>query len=183
MRLLCDQRGATIVEFAMIVLPFFALLIAILQATATATAFAQQTLETASEKTVRQLLTGQAQGAKLTKPQFKQVLCTQLPSFMTCDNVLIDVRNVGSFGDIDRLPKGVEDDRSGGVIDATKFDPGLSEAIVVVHVMYAWNVTSGPLGFNIATMSGGRRLLSAVSVFKSRRSKKRGHQLSVAART
>lgn len=34
-------------------------------------------------------------------------------------------------------------------------------------MMYLWDTQKGPLGFDLSTLSGGKRLLIATSVFKT----------------
>ncbi len=53
-----DRRGATAIEFALIALPFFALMMAILETFLTF--FASQTIETAVNRGARLIRTGQA---------------------------------------------------------------------------------------------------------------------------
>ena len=160
-----DTRGATAIEFAMIVAPLFAIIIAILQVTLTF--FAQQNLETASEKAVRKLMTGAAQSSGMTQAQFKSLVCAGLPSFMKCSNVMVDVRTADAFSSATLAPPTITFDSSGNPTNVWSYSPGTSNQITIVQVMYVWNVQKGPLGFDISTMSSGKRLLRATSVFKT----------------
>ncbi|RIA36682.1 Flp pilus assembly protein TadG [Hephaestia caeni] len=159
-----DTRGATIIEFAIVALPFIALLIAILQTSLVF--FAQQTLETTSEETARQLVTGAAQKAGMSKSDFKEAACENLPSFMSCDNLMIDVQTVDSFADADTKAPALQYDSDGKVENNWKFEPGGAGSIVVMRTMYLFPVIGGPFGFDLSN-SGDRRLLIATSVFKS----------------
>jgi Flp pilus assembly protein TadG len=67
-RLARDTRGATIVEFAIVALPFFAILFAVLSASLTF--FAQQSVETVTATLGRSLLTGETRAGTMTKAQF-----------------------------------------------------------------------------------------------------------------
>lgn len=165
-RLARDTRGATIVEFAMVVAPLMALLVAILETSLTF--FAQQTLDTTAEKSVRQLMTGTAQASGMSAAQFKTAVCTNLPAFMKCSRVMVDVQQVGtSFAAADPTAPTITFDSSGNPNNSFKFSPGGPGQITVVKIMYIWPVVGGPLGFNIATLSNGARLLMATSVFKT----------------
>ncbi|MEO5865660.1 MAG: TadE/TadG family type IV pilus assembly protein [Sphingomonas sp.] len=152
-------------EFALIIVPLAALMIAILQTSLAF--FAQQTLETTAEKSVRQLMTGQAQQANMTQAQFKTLVCSKLPSFMTCSNVIVDVQSAASFGAVSTAPPTLTYDASGNITNSWKYTPGGAGAINVAKIMYIWSVQSGPLGFDISTMSSGKRLLIATAVFKT----------------
>ncbi|MBB4154243.1 Flp pilus assembly protein TadG [Sphingomonas jinjuensis] len=160
---MADKSGATIVEFAIVSIPFFALLIAILQTSLVF--FAQQALDTASEKAVRILVTGSAQKSGMTAAQFKTQACTSLPTFMQCANLIVDVQSAAQFSSIDTSTPTITYDSSGKPVSA--FDPGDSSEITIVRLMYIWNVAPGPLGFDLSTLSRGKRLMVSTQVFKS----------------
>src|SRR3546814_17698957 len=65
-----DTRGATIIEFAIVAMPFIVLLIAILQTSLVF--FAQQLLEPTAEDPSRVLLTNQAQKAGTSQADFQR---------------------------------------------------------------------------------------------------------------
>src|SRR5688572_28492747 len=90
--ILRDRRGGVIVEFAAVAAPFFALIIANL-VTALAM-FSQQVLDTTTEKMSRRLMTGQEQQAGTTKAAFKTAVCSDLPTLMICDRVMVNVTKV-----------------------------------------------------------------------------------------
>ncbi len=160
-----DRRGVTIIEFAFVAGPLMALIAAILQTSLVF--FAQQNLETASEKAVRQLVTGNLQNASTTQAQFKTLVCSKLPSFMKCANVMVDVQSGTSFSSISTVTQPITYDGAGNPTNAWKYQPGGAGQITVVKIMYIWNVEKGPLGFDLSTMSSARRLLVSTSVFKS----------------
>ncbi|CAN5407388.1 pilus assembly protein [soil metagenome] len=163
--LLADQRGATIVEFAFVAAPLIALLMAIL---VTSTVyFAQEGLETATEATSRVLMTGQAQSGGYSATQFKQVACNALPSFMNCANLLVDVESASSFSAVNTAAPTITFDSHGNVSNSFAYTPGNAGDIVVIRLMYIWKVPTGPLGFNLATLGNGQRLLMATSVAKT----------------
>jgi len=68
-RLLRDERGAALLEFALVGSVFLALLFGSLQIALIF--FAQQSLETSAEVTTREIMTGQVQHANMTTAQFK----------------------------------------------------------------------------------------------------------------
>ncbi|MCU6452713.1 pilus assembly protein [Sphingomonas sp. A2-49] len=160
-----DRRGSAIVQFAIISIPFFALIIAVFQITTTF--LAQLALETAGDKAVRQLLTGEGQQAGTSQEQFQTLVCSKLPGLMTCRNVYIDVRNASSFAAAStaRLPFTVGAD--GRPIQTLSFAPAPPGQITIARVMYVWSVQAGPLGLDLANLGSNRRLLTATSVFKT----------------
>jgi Flp pilus assembly protein TadG len=158
-----DVRGATLVEFGFVITPFAALMVAILQTSLTF--FAQQNLETAAEKSVRQLMTGQAQRASMTQAQFKALVCTKIPTFMQCSKVIVDVQQASSFATISTAPPTITYDGSGNANQGA-YTPGIGGTINIVKIMYIWDEQKGPLGFDLSTMSSGKRLLITTSVFR-----------------
>lgn len=159
-----DRRGNVVVEFALVVTPLVAMMIAILQTSFVY--FAQQSLETVAERSVRQLVTGAAQKAGLSKDAFKTSVCGNLPPLLKCANVMVDVRTVSAFSGASVSAPTLSLDATGNVTNTWSYQPGTAGTITVVTVMYIWTTQKGPLSFDLSNMSGDRRLLYATSVFK-----------------
>lgn len=160
-----DRRGATIIEFAIVAAPFVALIMAVLQTSLVF--FSQQALETSAERTARQLMTGQAQTSGTSQASFKTTACNNLPGFMKCANLMIDVQNADNFSSVDTSMPTLTYDSSGNVTNSWKFSPGGAGSIVIMRTMYQLPVVSGPLGFDLSNMGSNKRLLIATSVFKT----------------
>ncbi|WP_298673428.1 TadE/TadG family type IV pilus assembly protein [uncultured Sphingomonas sp.] len=163
--LIRDRRGATILEFAAVAAPFIALVLAILQTALVF--FSQQALETSAERTARQLITGAAQSGGMTPTAFKAAACANLPAFMKCANLMIDVQNASSFAAVNVSAPALTYDSNGNVTNTWGFSPGGAGSIVVMRTMYRLPVVGAPLGFNLSNMAGSQRLLIATSVFKT----------------
>ena len=162
---LTDERGAAIIEFAMIAPALLALILAVLQISLIF--FAQQTLESAAEVTARNLVTGDAQTKNLSKTAFKAVACKTLPVFMSCGSLIVDVQTANDFGDVDTGMPDLTYDSKGNLSNSGLYATGDAGDIVVMRLMYPFPVVSAPFGFNMANMSGSKRLLLATSVFKT----------------
>jgi Flp pilus assembly protein TadG len=162
-RLLNDDSGVSIIQFAIVAPAFIALMIAIIQ---TALVYlAQGGLETAAEQSGRLLMTGQAQTAKLTAVQFKNAACNYLPPFMNCSNLQVDVRSQMSLSGADTGSSSLYDSNNALTL---QYDPGTQGAIVVVRLLYSWPTVPGPFGFTLANQTGSNiRLLMATSVLKT----------------
>jgi Flp pilus assembly protein TadG len=158
-----DRRGATIIEFAIVALPFIALLIATLQTSLVF--FAQQTLETVSEETSRQILTGAVRSSNTGQDAFHQLACDNLPSYMNCADLMVDVQTASSFADVDTSTPSLYD--KDGKPKTWDFNTGGAGDIVVMRTMYLLPVVGGPLGFNLANADGSHRLLIATAVFRT----------------
>lgn len=158
-----DRSGATIIEFAVVAAPFIALMLATIQTSLVF--FAQQTLETVSEETSRQILTGVVRNSNTSKDDFHEIACKNLPAYMSCANLMVDVQTADSLGDVDTSTPSIYD--KDGNPKTWQFDTGTAGSIVVMRTMYLFPVIGGPLGFNLANMQGSRRLLVATAVFQT----------------
>jgi Flp pilus assembly protein TadG len=162
-RLLRQEDGATAIEFGMVAAPFLALIFAIMETGIIF--FAGQTLETAAADSARLIMTGQAQSRNLTAATFKTEVCNRIYALFDCaGGMKVDVRTFASFGAA-TAPRPV--DASGNFVDNFTYSPGAAGDIVVVRLMYQWPIYVSLLGFNLADISGGKRLLMATSVFRN----------------
>jgi Flp pilus assembly protein TadG len=159
-----EEDGATMVEFALVAAPFFALMYAIMETALVF--FASQTLETAVSDSARLIMTGQAQGGNYTAAQFKTSVCAKIAGLFDCVNgMYVDVKTYSSFGAVDNS---MPTDASGNLKVATfGYSPGGPGDIVVVKLMYQWPVYASLLGFNLSNMAGNKRLLMATAAFRN----------------
>src|SRR5258706_8613053 len=78
------EDGATAVEFGMILLPFLAMMFAIMETALVF--FAGQTLETAVADSARLIMTGQAQTQSMNATTFKNAVCARIYGMFNCAN-------------------------------------------------------------------------------------------------
>jgi Flp pilus assembly protein TadG len=180
-RLMRGEAGAATVEFAIVAVPFLAMVFAILE-----TAFiffAQQALENAAVAAGRLIMTGQAQanyqgsGQPMTASQFKTAACAAISGILNCNtNLIVDVQTYASFaaanaGNATSAPLNAQ-----GVLQVNPSSPPFNMGgpgdIVVVVLMYQWPawVTLPGLTSLMDLASGSNqpvtgRLLMATSVF------------------
>jgi Flp pilus assembly protein TadG len=158
------EDGATAVEFGLVALPFFALLLAIIES---ALLFlAGQNLESAVDNNARLIRTGQAQESKLNGTTFIAKVCAEAIVLPDCTNNLhVDVRTYTSFG---TMTTGKPIDSNGNADYSTfMFDAGHGGSLVLVRVYYEWPTFSRLLGLNFSNLSNGKHLLAAVAAFKN----------------
>ena len=168
------DQGAAAVEFALISVPFIALMLAIFQTAVVL--FAAQALESATETAARQIMTGQAQGANLTQAQFRNLICptasggvqpgNALPALIDCSKLIIDVRVASSFSSAD-TSKSIFTNPG-----QAQFSPGGPNTINVVRVLYQLPTYLSILGgtSNIFGISGGattNNVINATAVFQT----------------
>jgi len=158
-----SQGGATVVEFAMVALPFFMLLYAIFDVALIF--FAQSTLENGIMAAARQIRTGQAQSDGMNAAQFRTLVCDEISMLLSCDAALgLDVRTYGGFGSAQFSPAL---DDSGNLSGSMSFDPGSAGDVVVIRAFYTWPMLTPTVGTNFVNMAGGHRLLEASTAFRN----------------
>ncbi len=150
-RFLANEEGAGAVDFALVLLPFLAVLMVIIESAIVL--FAGQVLQTSASNAARLILTGQAQSANYTATQFKNAVCANLTVMFNCaSNLYIDVRTFSSFSAVS-VPSPTN---TNGTLNTTSFGyaPGTSGDIVVVRLIYQWPVIAAKIGICAATACG-----------------------------
>lgn len=159
------QDGAAAVEFAIVAVPFFAILFAIIELAFVF--WAGQVLETAVNDTSRLIMTGQAQKQSFDQTRFKTELCNRVLGLFNCNTgMIIDVRTSGAFASANL---GKPSFKANGQVDDTGFQyqTGGPGDIVVVRVMYEWPLILRTFGLDLADTPGGKRLLMSAVAFRN----------------
>ncbi|OAF12245.1 pilus assembly protein TadG [Bradyrhizobium centrolobii] len=171
-----NRRGSAAVEFALVAPMFFALLFAIIETALMF--FASQVLETVTQNSARVVLTGQAQSGSVaacavnsvstpcTQATFKAYVCSQIPALFDCDSLYVDVESYSnSFASV-TLSSHID---GTGKFDPSGmgYNPGTAGQVVVVRMFYQWPLFVTGLGYNIANLSGNKRLLVATAAFQN----------------
>lgn len=170
-RLVKNESGATAVEFALVAIPFLALLAGIIELGLLF--MGSVTLDNALQKTSREIRTGERQtGAsagssakELQRTEFRDAICANM-GFMEADckaKLSIDVRTVTSFQDIN-----LTNPIKAGVFDAgtLKFETGTAGSIVMVTGYYRWTMVM-PMMNQALQRLPGETLLTSVVTFRN----------------
>jgi len=156
------QSGSVAVEFAMIAVPFFLFIFALIETALII--FSSIGLDIALGEAARQIRTGQVQAAGLSRAQFQQLVCDSAPAYFDCaDKLKVDVRRFDNFSSTDFVNP---TDADGKLILNFSFDPGGPSDIVLARAFYVWNI-SAPIGVGLANMDGNNRLLSSSAAFRN----------------
>ncbi len=170
-RLVRDDRGVTIIEFALLAVPFFAILGAIIE---TSLVFlAGQMLDSSVNTASRLIRTGQA--GSFSAAKFQETVCDNLYGlFRDCDQLRINVDNVTDFkSTIISSPIATPCVKNCAWVLPAKYNPGQGGSIIMVRVYYKWPVMISwpdsllPGGFTLADQPDGSRLLGAVRIFRN----------------
>ena len=149
-----DCRGAAALEFALVAPLFIALMVAGVQL---ALVFlGQQGLESAAQASARLIQSGQPQQAGWSAGQFKAAACANLPPFLSCDRLSVDVTTLANLADAGTLAPA-----------AQTYAPGGPDDIVVLRLRYLWPTSTAPLGLDLSDQPGGGRMLLATQLFRN----------------
>jgi Flp pilus assembly protein TadG len=165
-----DSKAATAVEFALIAVPFLALIAGLLQTFLLF--FAQATLENVTRASARQIMTGQAQtqeagmSSTAAAAAFQQTVCNNAGVLFTCSGLIVDVRVANNWTSADTSML-VLTYNSSGQVNNVQFNPGNAGDIVVVRVMYFWPFFFGSLSYNWGNQANGSRQIMASAAFQN----------------
>jgi len=139
------------VEFALIAIPFFALLGAIIELGILFTA--EESLELAFQQTTRGLRTGSIK----TQKDFIDGVCNLVTGLVNCKNIRVQ-STVYTQGTI---PNRVNIPNSGTMpsMSSFSFDTGSGGNIIIVELFYIHKLFFNKLGLGIGNLGGGKQLI------------------------
>jgi Flp pilus assembly protein TadG len=161
-RFLRSESGGAAVDFALVLLPFLAILMAIIESAIVL--FAGQVLQTATTNSARQILTGQAQTSGMSAAQFQTSVCASLTVMFKCSNLNVDVRSFSSFGSVS-VPSATN--ANGTLANNYVYQPGNPGDVVVVRLIYQWPVFAAALGFGIVNSANNTNTLIGTAAFRN----------------
>lgn len=162
-----DEGGVTAVEFAILGVPFFAIVAAILQ---TSLVFLSgQILESAVSDASRAIRTGQAQKSSATINDFRADVCDRLFGlFSDCSKLYVNVIEVTNFQSATTsVPIDPDCTSDCTWTDNGTWKPGGGQSIVMVQVYYRYPVIVQLGPFGISNLADGSRLLGAFALFQN----------------
>ena len=155
-------RGATAVEFALVSLPFFTMLIGMIE---TSLFFAAgNVLEGAAHEAARVLQTGQGQQSGDAAGAFEAKLCEKVEEMIPCADLIYEVIEIPTFLDAADYTPQFDDD---GNLVSQGFSPGGVEDTILVRVSYRYEFLTPFLGELMTGGGGGSMLHMATVVVKN----------------
>lgn len=159
------RRGSAAVEFALVAVPFFLLIIGL--AEIAMIGFAQTSLNFAVSNVSREIRTGRAQMDNVSYGDIKQQLCGDMDVFLMLDcdaNLFLDVNRFDSFVNANTsgpIQNGEFHSGSFGYV------PGAPSDIVVVRAYYRWKIMTPMFEAVFQNIAGGQRILAATMMFRN----------------
>lgn len=156
------QEGAVAVEFALVALPFFMLVIGLLEVSLMyASAIV---LEGATVSSSRAIRTGQVQQSSNPEQTFKDLLCANISALIACANVRYEVIHPpgDTFNNAEGLPPQYNPD---GSLKPQGFNAGGISDVVVIRTSYRYKfITPFMAPLLSAASDFGVTLLSTVTL-------------------
>ena len=155
-----SRSGVTAVETALIMPLFLLLCFGIIEVSILH--LAASNIEGQVALAARQIRTGNIQKSGGGLGEFNQLLCDEV-TFIDCADLIVDVRNFPSFGDV---VFGEYFDDEGNPTD-NEFNPGGAGDTVLVRVAYRWKILTPFLATYLGDGGSDTKLLHAAAVFRS----------------
>lgn len=157
-----NKEGAAAVEFALIALPFFMLLMALVEVAMII--FTSLVLENGVIDSARQIRTGQFQMTGGGETEFRQLVCDNVKALVKCNGDLhIDVQVFNDFGSTN-----FSDPTSTPTFGENfGYNSASANTVVLVRVFYLKKVHTPFLGVFFANYGGDKRILSWSAAFET----------------
>ena len=160
-----DRKGVAAVEFGLVALPFFTLMLALVEVTLIG--LAQTSLDMAVSDAARRIRVGDVQAEGLTQNDIRNEICTEMTWILSldCDSKLyLDVQNFTSYVAVNN-----PDPFASGDFDPSgfAFSPGSRSDIVLVRTYYEWSTITPFFGQIFGNTSGGARILASSIMFRN----------------
>jgi Flp pilus assembly protein TadG len=160
-----NNRGTVAIEFALIALPFFLLIFAIIEVSLSFTA--QQVMSNAVDDVSRQLRTGQLKPSDVAGTKLKTLICNQL--FMAaanCPDLVVDLQTYATFKTVPKsIPLKANND-----VDTAGFknSPGGAGTINQLRAFYRWPILTDLMKPRIETVKDqGKTLLFSTATWQN----------------
>ena len=160
-----DRQGVTAVEFGIVAVPFFGLLLGIVEVALVF--FASQLIDSGVSEAARLIRTGQAQTEGFSEARFKQEVCSKVLILSDCETDLkLDVR---TYRDFESTKSNLEHpiDENGNLVEDFGYQPGVGGDIVLVRVFYEWPMITPNLGLGPGYLANGDLLLASTVAFRN----------------
>lgn len=123
----------------------------------------QDALDAVADRMSRQILTG---NAAASAQDFKSAACAQLPGYMSCSRLYINVQTMQSYSDISSQAGSLSFGSNGSVSSTMNYAPGTAGSIVVLQMFYLLPIVASFNGFNPETSGAGsaREIISTIVI-------------------
>lgn len=170
-RFVGNRKGTTVIEFAVLAMPFALLVFAILESCISFAA--QQMLVNATDDIARQVRTGQLKAADLDETTLREKICAKLSIMVgdSCNNaadksLVFDLESYDTFAEAAAVKTKKTAD---GDIDDTNFGVHAGGPLTknMLRVFYKWPVMTDIMARTMSDLKGGKKLLFATVTWQN----------------
>lgn len=160
------ESGSTAIEFALLVIPYLLLCVAIIEMSIM---FASASLlEGATGQASRMLRTGQIQQASADPVQqeqmFRDALCDFAVVMIDCDDIQLEVQNMGSFSNFANFtPRFTAD----GNLESNGFTAGGANDVMLIRTAYRYTLMTPFIGHLLGEGGTNSRLFVSTIVLQT----------------
>ena len=172
-----NDDGATAIEFAILGLPFLALLFGIIEISIVF--IVTTNTEHALSEVSREIRTGEFQGSGGGVTEFKEAICDAMSGLGDCNRLRVDVvaAATGKFADLalpesptacTGTPAEIEAcESSDPVLPPDSYTVTASEEVVIVRVQYVHKLAVPSTITGLANSTGNTRIINATTAFRN----------------
>ena len=168
-RLKRDDSGATAVEFAIVVAPFFMFIFCLIGCAFYF--FMTNSIEKGLDQAARLVRTGQAVASKMTVDQFRKTICTGAGKWVDCNKLKIFAQAADTWSDtlqpMQCLNNTANQDQIMKSSDLIAIYTGKASQVVIVTTCYKWDFTAKLPFFKFGNSPDGSTMLQAATAFRS----------------
>lgn len=161
-RLIRDRKGATMIEFALVALPAFMLMLGMIEIGLMT--LDRSVVEGATREAARKLRTGAAQTSADPLGSFQQTFCANLFKVYDCSTFSYDVRTFADFPSIS-LPTVTYDQN--GAPNNVVFQPGGAGTVTTVRAIHRHTFGTPLVGSIMGGGSSNSVPITSTAVFKT----------------
>lgn len=162
-RLLADRKGVAAIEFALLALPLFMLIFAIIELSLMF--FVNSALDASVQKISRMIRTGEVASSGITQAAFKAKICNDLLLSFSCSaNLLVKVdvlSNLSSAASANPI------NASGNLAVTETYNIGKGSDYVLVQAFLPWDAVVNFFTFSSNKLADGRYLLGSSALFRN----------------
>ncbi|MBB4568921.1 TadE/TadG family type IV pilus assembly protein [Rhizobium leucaenae] len=162
-RFLADRRGVAAIEFAILALPLFMFIFAIIEVSLMF--FIDSALDASVQRISRTIRTGEAASSKITLADFKSQICDDMLLAFECSgNLLV---KVDVLSDISTVASTNPIDSSGKLAVTETYNIGKGSDYILVQAFLPWTAVVNFFTLSSAELSDGRYLLGSSVLFRN----------------
>lgn len=158
-----DRRGATAVEFALLIGPFLFLLLGLMEVSMQY--FIATAMDYAVQRTARLIRTGQAQETSLSVDELRATMCQNMLDIFDCpENSYLSVTELDN---LDATSATLPVDSSGNFLDSDIYEAGHGGSYVIVRGYFQFSPLFDIFGALTPQLANGNRIVAASALFRN----------------